>query len=116
VCSVTGFSLSLGFNEDACAVLAETDILSPQSNPGPLARVANRFPSLEERALLAVLCREPLGYRIVRQAGSHRRLEARDLPPLTLAFHDRATIAPGVVRKILVDDVGLTEQEARRLL
>ena len=97
-------------------VLAETDILSPHSNPGILARVANRFPSLKARALLAVLCREPLGYRVIRQVGSHRRLEARGLPSLTLAFHERATIVPGLVRKILVDDVGLTEDEARRLL
>ena len=78
--------------------------------------VADRFPSLKARALLAALCREPLGYRVVRQVGSHRRLEAPGLPPLTLAFHDQATIAPGLVRKILVGDVGLTEHEARRLL
>ena len=73
-------------------------------------------PSLRARALLAVLCREPLNYRVVRQAGSHRRLEAPDRPALTLAFHDRATIAPGLVRKILVGYVGLPEDEARRLL
>jgi predicted RNA binding protein YcfA (HicA-like mRNA interferase family) len=81
-----------------------------------MVRVATRFPSLKARALLGVLCREPLGYRVVRQSGSHRRLEAPGYPPLTLAFHDRATIAPGLVRKILVDDVGLTENAARRLL
>ena len=81
-----------------------------------MVRVASRFPSLKARALLAVLSREPLGYRVVRQSGSHRRLEAPGLPPLTLAFHDRATIAPGLVRKILVDDIGLTEDDARRLL
>jgi predicted RNA binding protein YcfA (HicA-like mRNA interferase family) len=90
--------------------------LSSDSNPGILVRVANRFPSLKARALLAVLCREPLNYRVVRQVGSHRRLEAPDRPPLMLAFHERATVAPGLVRKILVDDVGLTEEEARRLL
>ncbi len=63
-----------------------------------------------------MLHRQPLGYRVVRQVGSHRRLEAPGLPPLTLSFHDRATIAPGLVRKILVEDVGLTEADARRLL
>jgi predicted RNA binding protein YcfA (HicA-like mRNA interferase family) len=75
-----------------------------------------QFPSLKARALLAVLSREPLNYRVVRQVGSHRRLEARDRPSLTLAFHERTTIAPGLVRKILVDDVGLSEEEARRLI
>jgi predicted RNA binding protein YcfA (HicA-like mRNA interferase family) len=65
---------------------------------------------------LAVLERNPLGYRIVRQSGSHRRLEAPDCPPLTFAFHDNATIPASLVRKILVRDVGLAEDEARKLL
>ena len=109
-----------------CPILPGTDILSPRSNSGILRRrgepfhcqvpVMSRFPSLKARALLAVLCREPLDYRVVRQVGSHRRLEAPNRPSLTLAFHERTTIAPGLVRKILVDDVGLTEDEARRLL
>jgi hypothetical protein len=37
-------------------------------------------------------------------------------PPLTFAFHDKATIPAGLVRKILVPDVGLAEDEARKLL
>ena len=90
--------------------------MPPDANPGILVRVADRFPSLEARALAAVLCREPLNYRIVRQVGSHFWLEAPGRPSLMLEFHERATIAPGLVRKILVDDVGLTEDEARRLL
>jgi hypothetical protein len=32
------------------------------------------------------------------------------------SFHNQATIARGLVRKILVDDVGLSEEEALRLL
>ena len=59
---------------------------------------------------------KPLSYRIVRQSGSHRRLEAEGRPPLTFSFHDRATIPPGMVRKILVKQIGLDEDEARRLL
>lgn len=37
-------------------------------------------------------------------------------PPVTFAFHDRATVPGGLVRTILVDRVGLTEAEARQLL
>jgi hypothetical protein len=37
-------------------------------------------------------------------------------PPLTFAFHDNATIPAGLVRKILVRDVGLAEDEARKPL
>jgi predicted RNA binding protein YcfA (HicA-like mRNA interferase family) len=71
---------------------------------------------MKARELLAVLIREPLSYEIVRQRGSHRRLKAAGRPPITFAFHDGATIAPGMVRKILCRDVGLGEDEALKLL
>jgi predicted RNA binding protein YcfA (HicA-like mRNA interferase family) len=74
------------------------------------------FPSMKARDLLAVLMREPLSYDIARQRGSHRRLRAPGRPPLTFAFHDRATVAPGLVRKVLCRDVGLPEDEALKLL
>jgi len=71
---------------------------------------------MKARDLLAVLTREPLNYTIARQSGSHRRLKAPGRPSLTFAFHDRATVGPGLVRKILVRDVGLGEDEALKLL
>lgn len=75
-----------------------------------------RFPSLKAKRLLKVLQAEPLNYVVVRQVGSHRTLEAPGRPRLTFAFHDRATIAPGMVRQILVRRVGLTEAEALKLI
>lgn len=51
--------------------------------------------------MLAVL-QGKLGYEIERQSGSHRRLVATGRPPLTFAFHDSASLSPGVVRDILV--------------
>lgn len=74
------------------------------------------FPSLKAKKLLAILERSPLSYRVVRQSGSHRRMESPLYLPLTFAFHDKATIPAGLVRKILVRDVGLAEDEARKLL
>ena len=71
---------------------------------------------MKAKRLLAVLQREPLNYKVVRQSGSHRRMEAPGLPPLSFAFHDGATIAPGLVRKILVKDVGLAPEKARELI
>ncbi|HMB53840.1 MAG TPA: type II toxin-antitoxin system HicA family toxin [Thermoanaerobaculia bacterium] len=59
---------------------------------------------------------EPLNYKMTRQSGSHRRLEAPGRPSLTFAFHDGATIKPALVRKILTKDSGLAEAEARKLL
>lgn len=41
---------------------------------------------------------------------------AKGHPPLTFAFHDSATIPPGMVRKILTKDIGLSEEEAMDLL
>lgn len=64
---------------------------------------------MKARELLAVLMREPLSYQVVRQRGSHRRLKAQGRPSITFAFHDGATIAPGIVGKILCRDVGLGE-------
>jgi predicted RNA binding protein YcfA (HicA-like mRNA interferase family) len=74
------------------------------------------FPSLKARALLRVLTREPLGYRVVRQSGSHRRLEAPGRPPISFSFHDKQTIRPRTVKRILCDQVGLSEDEALGLL
>ena len=54
------------------------------------------------------------GYRIVRQRSSHVRLEAEGRQPLTLALGSRE-LAPGLVRKILVKDAQLTEDEIDRL-
>lgn len=75
-----------------------------------------QFRSMKAKRLLAVLERKPLSYRVVRQAGSHRRMEAPSRPPLSFAFHDKATIPAGLVRKILTKDIGLAEDEALRLL
>jgi predicted RNA binding protein YcfA (HicA-like mRNA interferase family) len=76
----------------------------------------SHFPSLKARQLLRVLMREPLDYEIVRQKGSHRRLESPTHPPLTFSFHDNATIPGGQVRQILTKQIGLGQDEARRLL
>jgi predicted RNA binding protein YcfA (HicA-like mRNA interferase family) len=71
---------------------------------------------MKARRLRAVLERQPFNYRAARQSGSHRRLLSPDYPPLLFAFHDKATIPPWMVRKILIQDLGLAEAEARKLL
>lgn len=71
---------------------------------------------MKAKRLLAVLERKPLNYRVTRRAGSHRRLRSSQYPPLTFAFHDNKTVPPWTVSKILLGDVGLTEDEALELL
>lgn len=75
------------------------------------------FPSLKAQKLLRVLLREPLGYEIVRQNGSHRKLESRNgYPDIGFSFHDGVTVPGGAVKKILVKDVGLNDDKARELI
>jgi predicted RNA binding protein YcfA (HicA-like mRNA interferase family) len=71
---------------------------------------------MKAERLRAVLERKPLSYRVVRRAGSHRRLRSSGYPPLTFAFHDNQTVPPWTVSKILLGDVGLGEDEALKLL
>jgi predicted RNA binding protein YcfA (HicA-like mRNA interferase family) len=75
----------------------------------------SQYPSMKAKRLLAILERKPLRYRVVRQSGSHRRMEAQGRPSLTFSFHDNATVPPAVVRKILTRNIGLAHTEARKL-
>ena len=75
-----------------------------------------RFPSLKAKKLIRVLQAQALGYRIVRQKGSHRKLEAPNRPAITFAFHDSQTIRPSTVKDILCNQVGLAEDDALALL
>lgn len=75
------------------------------------------FPSLRAKKLLRVLKRKPLRYQVVEQTGSHRKLEsAEGYPAINFAFHDKDEVPPGLVRQILVQRVGLSEQEALELI
>lgn len=75
-----------------------------------------QFPSMKARDLERLLLRAPLNYAVERRHGSHRVLRASGRPQILFSFHDGATVPPGVVRKILVRDVGLSEDEALALV
>jgi hypothetical protein len=74
------------------------------------------FPSLKAQQLLRILLRKPLSYRVVAQSGSHRKLRSDDYPDINFAWHDGATIPPGAVRKLLMDRIGLSEEQANDVL
>jgi predicted RNA binding protein YcfA (HicA-like mRNA interferase family) len=75
------------------------------------------FPSLKAKQLKRVLKRKPLCYREVSQVGSHCKLESSNgYPPIDFVHHDKDEVPPGLVRRMLVHRVGLTEQEARKLV
>jgi predicted RNA binding protein YcfA (HicA-like mRNA interferase family) len=79
-------------------------------------KAKTRFPSMKAKQLLAILEAKPLGYRVVRQKGSHRRLKAPGRPPITFSFHDKATVSAVGVRRVLTGEAGLSEEEAWELL
>jgi hypothetical protein len=43
-------------------------------------------------------------------------MTAAGRPPLTFAFHDSESLSPGEVRDILVKQVGLSQDEALRVV
>lgn len=78
-----------------------------------------QFPSVRGRELRRRLAASPLRYRppATGTGGSHTKLVSESgYPDLLLAFHDNQEIPPGLVRKILVKDVGLTVDEALGIL
>lgn len=43
-------------------------------------------------------------------------MKAKGRPPLTFAFHDGQNVPPGLVKKILTKDIGLSEEDIRDIL
>jgi predicted RNA binding protein YcfA (HicA-like mRNA interferase family) len=67
--------------------------------------------------MLAILERKPLEYREKRRKGSHRRMATDNgYPEIGFWAHDKDTLKGSVVREILVSQVGLSEDEARKLI
>jgi predicted RNA binding protein YcfA (HicA-like mRNA interferase family) len=69
-----------------------------------------KFPRLKCRQLLTLLKR--LGYTVDWQTGSHRQMSADGRKRITLSYPEGADVPPGVIRKNLVDQAGLSEDEA----
>lgn len=67
--------------------------------------------------VLRVLKRRPLNYEIVRQGGSHRVMRSGSgYPQLMFSGHEGDEVGSTRVKKLFVDQVGLSEVEALRLL
>lgn len=72
--------------------------------------------SSRARELLNILLRKPLNYRIMRVRGSHWTLISPDRPRILYSYHDSEELSGHMVRKILVNGVGLNESEALEVL
>lgn len=75
---------------------------------------ASRFPALKAPEVRRLLAR--IGYRQVRQRGSHRKLVASGRQPIGFWYHDKADVPPRALRKMLVENAGLTDEEIQDLL
>jgi predicted RNA binding protein YcfA (HicA-like mRNA interferase family) len=81
-----------------------------RSQEGTAVGMPNQFPSLNLRGILKILSH--LGYEEIACKGSHRKLAKEGKPNITIAFHQGASIPPGVVRDILVKQAQLSMEEA----
>ena len=57
---------------------------------------------------------EKLGFRLLRQRGSHRRYGHSDGKRTTIPYHRGRELGKGLLRKIL-REMGITEEEFNRL-
>ena len=55
------------------------------------------------RASRVLAALQRIGWRVVRQRGSHRRLERDGWPPMVFAFHDDEEIGPRMLARIAKD-------------
>jgi len=62
--------------------------------------------------------RAPLSYSVARRGGGSHTTWASEAgyPVIHTAFHDNQQLPPGLVRKILVKDIGLKVEEALAIL
>ena len=76
-----------------------------------------KFPSIKSRRVLRILKSNPLKYFANRPArGSHFMLTSEGREPILFYYHPRMEISGRVVREMLVDKAGLTEEQAWELL
>ena len=79
-----------------------------------VARPVSEFPALKANKVLRMLHR--IGYRSVRQSGSHVRLEAEGRTPIVFSTHAGKEVPPRHLRDMLVEKAGLSDQEIDALL
>jgi predicted RNA binding protein YcfA (HicA-like mRNA interferase family) len=72
-----------------------------------------KLPILKPRELVAVLTQ--LGFREVRQRGSHRQFRHADGRVTTVPFHAGRDISPNLLRKI-IEDIRMSPEDFLRVI
>ena len=73
----------------------------------------NKVPRVNARQLIKVV--EKLGFKLVRQSGSHRIYKNEDGIRLTIPYHSGKTLHPKIVASVL-DDTDISVDEFKKLL
>jgi len=74
----------------------------------------SKLPILKGGELIKIL--ESMGFKKVRQKGSHVRLKHDDGRVTTVPIHKGRDIPKGLLRKIIREDLGLTTEEFLKFL
>ncbi|QHV01456.1 type II toxin-antitoxin system HicA family toxin [Synechocystis sp. CACIAM 05] len=72
-----------------------------------------KLPTVTSTQLIVVL--QKLGFKVIRQKGSHVRLKDQDNRVVTIPIHAGKTIGKGLLLKI-IRDAEITKEELIRLL
>ena len=76
-----------------------------------------KFPSIKRRRMLRILKSNPLNYIASRNSkSSHLMLVSEGRQPILFHYHPRVEISGGIVREMLVEKAGLTEEQAWNLI
>lgn len=79
----------------------------------------SEFPSMKASKLRSILIKK-LDYTVVpgskRGGGSHCKLTAEGRKTIIWAFHNKVSVPPRSVKAVLVDQAGLTVEEAKEVL
>lgn len=79
-----------------------------------VVRPVTEFPALKANKVLRMLRR--IGYRPVRQSGSHVRLEAEGRKSILFSTHAGKEVPPRHLRDMLIHRAGLSDQEIDAVL
>jgi predicted RNA binding protein YcfA (HicA-like mRNA interferase family) len=72
-----------------------------------------KFPSLNAKIFYRILTSQPLNYYLKRKvAGSHRILHAEGRHMINFSWHDSDEISGHIIKRILINNAKLTEEQA----
>ena len=76
-----------------------------------------RFPSIKARRMLRILRSNPLNYIASRNSrGSHLMLVSQGRQPILFHYHANVEISGRIIREMLVEKAGPTEEQAWNLI